>query len=171
MGIDGGTSEACRATFPNGQLRVVGGVSGGHGARLAERLSELSNTGGWWGLMVVGRSEAIAERPDLSFGVVVGGDGGRLPRPLGTPSERGTCVGKNRKGEKRLRPNHAVRSAEKRILRPRTKTALRTTAPRSRRGARPARQESAHGFNPKRRRACLCGGAPEEAGTSMAIAG
>ena len=36
---------------------------------------------------------------------------------------------------------------------------MRTTAPRSRRGARPARQESAHGFNPKRRRACLCGGA------------
>ena len=32
---------------------------------------------------------------------------------------------------------------------------MRTTAPRSRRGARPARQESAHGFNPKRRRACL----------------
>ena len=30
---------------------------------------------------------------------------------------------------------------------------------------------AAHGFNPKRRRACLCGGAPEEAGTSMAIAG
>ena len=32
---------------------------------------------------------------------------------------------------------------------------MRTTAPRSRQGARPARQESAHGFNPKRRRACL----------------
>jgi len=75
------------------------------------------------------------------------------------------------KGEKRLRPNHAVRSAEKRTLRPRTTTAMRTTAPRSRQGARPARQESAHGFNPKRRRACLCGGDPEEAGTSMAIAG
>ena len=41
----------------------------------------------------------------------------------------------------------------------------------SRQGARPARQESAHGYNPKRRRACLCGGDPEEAGTSMAIAG
>ena len=26
--------------------------------------------------MVVGQSEASAERPDLSFGVVVGGDGG-----------------------------------------------------------------------------------------------
>lgn len=36
-GLDGGTSEACRATFPNVQLRAVGGVSGGHGARLAER--------------------------------------------------------------------------------------------------------------------------------------
>ena len=32
---------------------------------------------------------------------------------------------------------------------------MRTTAPRSRQGARPARQESAHGYNPKRRRACL----------------
>ena len=28
-GLDGGTSEACRATFPNVQLRAVGGVSGG----------------------------------------------------------------------------------------------------------------------------------------------
>ena len=26
--------------------------------------------------MVVGQSEALAERPDLNFGVVVGGDGG-----------------------------------------------------------------------------------------------
>ena len=32
--------------------------------------------GGWWGLMVVGQSEASAERLDLYFGVVVGGDGG-----------------------------------------------------------------------------------------------
>ena len=40
-------------------------------------------------------------------------------------------------------------------LRSRTTTAMRTTAPRSRQGARPARQESAHGYNPKRRRACL----------------
>ena len=32
---------------------------------------------------------------------------------------------------------------------------MRTTAPRSRQGARPARQVSAHGYNPKRRRACL----------------
>ena len=78
---------------------------------------------------------------------------------------------KKPKGEKRLRPNHAVRSAEKRTLRPRTTTAMRTTAPRSRRGARPARQESAQRYNRKRRRACLCGGDPEEAGTSMAIAG
>ena len=109
--------------------------------------------------MVVGQSEALAERPDLNFGVVVGGDGGIA------------CALGKTEGGKRLRPNHAVRSAEKRTLRPRTTTAMRTTAPRSRRGARPARQVSAHGFNPKRRRACLCGGAPEEAGTSMAIAG
>ena len=54
-------------------------------------------------------------------------------------------------------------------LRPRTTTAMRTTAPRSRRGARPARQESAQRYNRKRRRACLCGGDPEEAGTSMAM--
>ena len=109
--------------------------------------------------MVVGQSEALAERPDLNFGVVVGGDGGIA------------CALGKTEGGKRLRPNHAVRSAEKRTLRPRTTTAMRTTAPRSRRGARPARQESAHGFNPKRRRACLCGGDPEAAGTSMAIAG
>ena len=44
---------------------------------IAERhLSELSTLGGGGGLMVVAQSEAIAERPDLNFGVVVGGDGG-----------------------------------------------------------------------------------------------
>ena len=86
-GLDGGTSEACRATFPNVQLRAVGGVSGGHGARLAERLSKLSNKGGRWGLMVVGQSEALAERLDLNFGVVAGGDGGI------------ECVGLSRRGK------------------------------------------------------------------------
>ena len=64
-------------------------------------------------------------------------------------------AGKTELGEKRLRPNHAGVSAERQTLRLRTTTAKRTTAPRSRQGARPARQESAHGFNPKRRRACL----------------
>ena len=57
-----------RPTLPNGQLRVVGGVRGGHGVRLAERLTKLSNKGGWWGLMVVGQSEASAERPDQIAG-------------------------------------------------------------------------------------------------------
>ena len=46
-GLDGGTSEACRAT-----------------------LSKCSTKGGWWGLMVVGQSEALAERHDPNFGVV-----------------------------------------------------------------------------------------------------
>ena len=95
-------AELAERHFPNSQLRAVGGVSGGHGARLAERLSELSNTGGWWGrrwlprakrqrsdnlfqildlgwrlgTMVVDQSEASAERLDLNFGVVAGGDGG-----------------------------------------------------------------------------------------------
>lgn len=81
------------------------------------------------------------------------------------------CALEKTEGEKRLQPNHAVRSAEKRTLRLRTKTAMRTTAPRSRRGARPARQESARRYNRKRRRACLCGGDPEEEGTSTAFAG
>ena len=109
--------------------------------------------------MVVGRSEAIAERPDLYFGVVAGGDGG-------------TACGKEKPiGGKA--PAAYLRGSFSRTttLRPRTTTAMRTTAPRSRQGARPARQESAHGFNPKRRRACLCGGAPEEAGTSGSLAG
>ena len=48
------------------------GDDGGHGARLAERLSELSNTGGWWGRWWLTK----AERPDPNFGAVVGGDGG-----------------------------------------------------------------------------------------------
>ena len=42
----------------------------------ATALPKCSKQGGWWGLMVVGQSEALAERPDLYFGVVVGGDGG-----------------------------------------------------------------------------------------------
>ena len=109
--------------------------------------------------MVVGQSEALAERPDLNFGVVVGGDGG-IACALGKP-----------KGGKAPAAQSRGSFSRTTTLRPRTTTAMRTTAPRSRRGARPARQESAHGFNPKRRRACLCGGDPEEAGTSMAIAG
>ena len=36
--------------------------------------------GRWWY-----QSGALAERPDLNFGVVVVGDGGRLPRPVATP--------------------------------------------------------------------------------------
>ena len=32
-------AELAERHFPNAQLRAVGGVSGGHGARLAERLS------------------------------------------------------------------------------------------------------------------------------------
>ena len=43
---------------------------------VATALPKCSKQGGWWGLMVVGQSEAIAERPGLNFGVVVGGDGG-----------------------------------------------------------------------------------------------
>ena len=43
---------------------------------VATALPKCSKQGGWWGLMVVGQSEALAERPDLNFGVVVGGDGG-----------------------------------------------------------------------------------------------
>ena len=35
----------------------------------------------------------------MFHGVVVGGNGGRLPRPSATPSERGMCVGKNRGGK------------------------------------------------------------------------
>lgn len=46
-------------------------------------ISKLSTKGGWWGLMVVGQSEALAERPDQiagqarnDMGWLVGGDGG-----------------------------------------------------------------------------------------------
>ena len=59
-------------TFPNFRFRVVVGVDGGHGARLAERLFKLSNKGGWRGRWWLTR----AERTDLNLGVVVGGDGG-----------------------------------------------------------------------------------------------
>ena len=77
-------------------------------------------------------------------------------------------------GEKRLRPIGARddrTEKEKTAQREKTERETLSLAPRPRQRGRPARQESAHGFNPKRRRACLCGGDPEEAGTSMAIAG
>ena len=91
-GLDGGMSEACRATFQMLKLGWLVGIDGGTRAELcgatcfrildlgwrlgtmavrseavAERhLSECSKQGGWWGLMVVGQSEALAERPDLN---------------------------------------------------------------------------------------------------------
>ena len=37
---------------------------------VATALPKCSKQGGWWGLMVVGQSEAIAERPGPNFGVV-----------------------------------------------------------------------------------------------------
>ena len=77
-------------------------------------------------------------------------------------------------GEKRLRPIGARddrTEKEKTAQREKTEREPLSLAPRPRQRGRPARQESAHGFNPKRRRACLCGGDPEEEGTSMAIAG
>ena len=93
--------------------------------------------------MVVGRSEASAERPDLYFGVVVGGDGGTACA-LEKPRGKSACG---------LPPNNTSPEQTRQNAMP--KPVMRTTAPRSRQGARPARQESAHGYNPKRRRACL----------------
>ena len=66
----------------------------------------------------------------FSFRVVVGGDGGRIPRPSATPLKGGHAGWKNRLGEKRLRPTYAGVSAERQTLRLRTTTAMRTTAPR-----------------------------------------
>ena len=81
------------------------------------------------------------------------------------------CVGSAGKGEKRLRLRGGDTHARMRKPSLNDYTRVGYPAPRSRQRGRPARQESAHGFNPKRRRACLCGGDPEEAGTSIAIAG
>ena len=39
---------------------------------VATALPKCSKQGGWWGLMVVGQSEALAERPGLNFRVAVG---------------------------------------------------------------------------------------------------
>lgn len=97
--------------------------------------------------MVVDQSEALAERPDPNFGVVVGGDGGTA-----------CALGKTELGEKRLRPNHAGVSAERQTLRLRTTTAMRTTAPRRAREPDPAdrtrgqRYEGARAAVPLRRR-------------------
>ena len=50
---------------------------------VATALPKCSKQGGWWGLMVVGQSEALAERHDQiagqarnDTGWLVGGDGG-----------------------------------------------------------------------------------------------
>ena len=81
-------------TSLNSRFRVAVGDDGGHGARLAERLSELSNTGGWWGRWWL--TKAKRQRSDLTRlrvkarndkGLVVGGDGGI------------ECVGLSRRGK------------------------------------------------------------------------
>ena len=52
-GLDGGTSEACRATFPNVQLRAVGGVSGGTKRGLPSDTFKMLDLGWLVGLVVV----------------------------------------------------------------------------------------------------------------------
>lgn len=116
--------------------------------------------------MVVDQSEASAERPDQfagqarnDKGLVVGGDGG-------------TDAGwKNRLGEKRLRPTYAGVSVERQTLRPRTTTAMRTTAPRSRQGARPARQDARTEVRRSAGGRAFAAARPEEAGTSGSLRG
>ena len=80
-------------------------------------------------------------------------------------------AGKTELGEKRLRPTYAGVSAERQTLRPRTTTAMRTTAPRR------AREPDPPDRSPRTVSIRSGGGRafaaahPEEAGTSMAIAG
>lgn len=78
---------------------------------------------------------------------------------------------KKPKGEKRLRPNHAGVSAERQTLRPRTTTAMRTTAPR--RAREPDPPDRTRGTRYERARAGVpfAAARPEEAGTSGSLAG
>lgn len=116
--------------------------------------------------MVVGQSEASAERPDQIAGQARNDTGWWSEVTVARPVRW-----KNRLGEKRLRPTYAGVSAERQTLRPRTTTAMRTTAPRSRQGARPARQVPRTVTIRSGGGRAFCGGDPEEADTSMAIAG
>ena len=116
--------------------------------------------------MVVGRSEAIAERPDQIAGQARNDTGWWSGVTVARPAGR-----KNRIGGKA--PAAYLRGSFSRT----TNTAPKNydcdendCAPFAP-GSLTRPTGAAHGFNPKRRRACLCGGDPEEADTSMAIAG
>ena len=116
--------------------------------------------------MVVGQSEASAERPDQfagqarnDTGWLVGGDGGTACA-LGK-TEGGKAPAAYLRGSFSRTTNTAPKNYDC------DENDCAPFAPGS-----PTRPTgAAHGFNPKRRRACLCGGDPEEEGTSMAIAG
>ena len=103
MVVDRSEAAAERQHFPNARLRVAVGVDGGHGARLAERLSKLSNTGGRWGRWWLTRAKRQRSDLTLTSGWWSGVTAARM------------SVGKNRKGEKRLRPTpqqHFTRTDE-----------------------------------------------------------
>ena len=74
-------------------------------------------------------------------------------------------------GEKRLRPIYAGVSAERQTLRLRTTTAMRTTAPRRAREPDPPDRCRARFQSEAAAGVPFAAARPEEAGTSMAIAG
>ena len=107
------------------------------------------------------------------FGVVVGGDGGILPRPLGTPSERGKV-----RWVSRLRGKSACGLKTEKNRAEKEDTKGNWTTP-ERETLRPVRASATDPPDRSPRTVSIrsgggrafCGGAPEEAGTSMAIAG
>ena len=148
-----------RSDFPNAQLRAVGGVSGGHRARLAERLSELSNTGGWrgrWWLTRAKRQRSDLTRPS---GWLVGGDGG-------------TDAGwKNRIGGKA--PAAYLRGSFSRTTNtaPKNYDCDENDCAPSRQGARPARQDARNEVRASAGGRAFAAARPEEAGTSGSLRG
>ena len=96
--------------------------------------------------MVVDQSEASAERLDLNFGVVAGGDGGI---ECGWSAGGGKAPAAYLRGSFSRTTNTAPKNYDC------DENDCAPFAPGS-----PTRPTgAAHGFNPKRRRACLCGGA------------
>ena len=110
-------------------------------------------------MMVVAQSEAIAERPDLNFGVVVGGDGGiacALEKTEGGKAPAAQSRGSFSRTTNTAPKNYDCDENDCAPFAPGSPT--RPTGVRAR-----FQSEAAAGVP--------CGGDPEEAGTSMAIAG
>ena len=105
------------------------------------------------------------------FGVVDGGDGGRIPRPSATPLKGGHAGWENRIGGKAPAAKSRGSFSRTTNTAPKNYDCDENDCAPSRQGARPARQVPRTVTIRSGGGRAFCGGDPEEEGTSMAIAG